>query len=542
MVDKVSKTAPKSASLSINNDQPTTGEEQTPIVSQAESKEEPKKTVKDQKKSVESKKDEKDDESKPSSADGEINKAREPKIMDVKPKEEETKEVKQREGASVKTSVEERKPLTDDKKVKGLVEEETDSVDSVLKTESKPTLSHSISREEDKMQVKQSEKKQRKSIENTQIMKESVVKSTSEEKPKQDRPKKTNEVAVAEAETRKNEKSITADVTNTEPLNLPEVQKDKADFKKKTVDTKYDAKTKVSTLEADSKSLKNDKKEKADTLNEVSEKETKATKNEEKIKAENLEEVSKKDNSAAKPLEADSKKALKHEKEDKSERLGEVSEKEKKLADKKALKEDKTETLEVESKNETEAVRKDEVDGKKEKKVKLIKKKKKKAEIATSEDSSTDVIQFDEILDVKTATPGSYLVEEPDSPSEDSRESARAGGHDHAQRVVEISETRSEDEENCPAAWPAGEKSAEQLIPIVREKAAVSEEPKIEVQLKQTQPAKKETIPEVQIENVDLKPVKRGTEVAREKPDNLEKIQLKKSVGQSKREMVEVVK
>ena len=121
MVDKVSKTAPKSASLSINNDQPTTGEDHTSIVSQAEINEEPKKTVKDQKKSVESKKDEKDDESKPSSADGEINKAREPKIMDVKPKEEETKEVKQREGASVKTSVEERKPLSDDKKVKGLI-------------------------------------------------------------------------------------------------------------------------------------------------------------------------------------------------------------------------------------------------------------------------------------------------------------------------------------------------------------------------------------------------------------------------------------
>ena len=249
-------------------------------------------------------------------------------------------------------------------------------------------------------------------------------------------------------------------------------------------------------------------------------------------------------------MEVDSKKAHKTKKNEQAETLEEVSEKDKstknaektKIDSKKVLKEDKTETLEVESTKETEVVKKDDIEAKKEKKVKLIKKKKKKAETATSEVSSTDVIQFDEIIDVKTDQAGSYLVEEPDSPSEDNRDSGRPAGPDHAQRVVEIRESKSEDEDISPAAWPAGQKTAQQLIPIVREKAAVSEEPKIEVQLKQTQPAKKETIPEVQIENVDLKPVKRGKEVAREKPDNLEKIQLKKSVGQSKREMVEVVK
>merc|ERR1711874_807069 len=60
-------------------------------------------------------------------------------------------------------------------------EPEVDAVDSVSKTELRPTLSHSVSREEEKLQVKLTEKKKRKSIENREIMKESVVKPKAED-------------------------------------------------------------------------------------------------------------------------------------------------------------------------------------------------------------------------------------------------------------------------------------------------------------------------------------------------------------------------
>merc|ERR1712110_559616 len=123
------------------------------------------------------------------------------------------------------------------------------------KTESRPTLSHSVSREEDKMQVQQSEKKKRKSIENTQIMKESVVKAKSEDKPEEAEPAEIiqSDVGAAEKSPEDEKPSTTEDVNNTKPLKVPEVQKDKADSKKETKATKKDEKTKAATLEADSK-------------------------------------------------------------------------------------------------------------------------------------------------------------------------------------------------------------------------------------------------------------------------------------------------
>ena len=57
-------------------------------------------------------------------------------------------------------------------------------------------------------------------------------------------------------------------------------------------------------------------------------------------------------------------------------------------------------------------------------------------------------IQFDEIIDIKTdKSDASYLVEEPDSPPEGNKEPGRSGGLDHAQRVVEISETKPSGED-----------------------------------------------------------------------------------------------
>ena len=158
-----------------------------------------------------------------------------------------------------------------------------------------------------------------------------------------------------------------------------------------------------------------------------------------------------------------------------------------------------------------------------ERKVKMIKKKKKKSPI-TEEPSE---IQFDELLLPKEIEKGpektenSYIVEEPDNEEKvklnvhQDRESVEISEEKpdteekvhlivHPEKELdEISEVKSE--ERSPKPWPTGEKTSDDLSPIPAKESKSPENPKIDVTLKQTPIVDEPAFSNFELEEVELK-------------------------------------
>ena len=155
-----------------------------------------------------------------------------------------------------------------------------------------------------------------------------------------------------------------------------------------------------------------------------------------------------------------------------------------------------------------------------ERKVKMIKKKKKKSSIA----EEPSEIQFDELLLPKEIekkcpekTENSYIVEEPDNEEKvklnvhQDRESVEISEEKpdteekvHPEQVlVEISEVKSE--ERSPKPWPTGEKTYDDLSPIPAKETKSPENPKIDVTLKATPKVEEPAFSNFELEEVELK-------------------------------------
>ena len=155
-----------------------------------------------------------------------------------------------------------------------------------------------------------------------------------------------------------------------------------------------------------------------------------------------------------------------------------------------------------------------------ERKVKMIKKKKKKSSIA----EEPSEIQFDELLLPKEIekkcpekTENSYIVEEPDNEEKvklnvhQDRESVEISEEKpdteekvHPEQVlVEISEVKSE--ERSPKPWPTGEKTCDDLSPIPAKETKSPENPKIDVTLKATPKVEEPAFSNFELEEVELK-------------------------------------
>ena len=160
-----------------------------------------------------------------------------------------------------------------------------------------------------------------------------------------------------------------------------------------------------------------------------------------------------------------------------------------------------------------------------ERKVKMIKKKKKKSPVV--EESSE--INFDEVLSHKAnekesseKTENSYIVEEPDTEEKvqhnaqpeielieiseekpDTRENINLIVHPVLRELNEISEEKNE--ERSPKPWPATEKKSEDLCPIPAKEPKSSENPKIDVTLKQTPQIEEPVFSSFELEEVELK-------------------------------------
>ena len=156
-----------------------------------------------------------------------------------------------------------------------------------------------------------------------------------------------------------------------------------------------------------------------------------------------------------------------------------------------------------------------------ERKVKMIKKKKKKSPVV--EESSE--INFEEVLshkaNEKESSENPYIVEEPDTEEKvqlnaqpdrelveiseekpETREKMNLIAHP-VRELNEISEEKNE--ERSPKPWPATEKTPEDLYPIPAKEPKSSENPKIDVTLKQTPQIEEPVISSFELEEVELK-------------------------------------